>query len=177
MAAITQVRHGVWGRRHGSFAGKSSAPTTPPRRILLTGRNDTAVALLGRDDTAIALAGRDDTRIALLGDPDMSIFKAVKCFQREDLVFRLTVAAGGLTGKSLALSVKRKPEDSADVFEKTTGAGSVVIVSDTVADATVLAADTDQTPGVYHYAYSRINAGEQAVLAHGTLTIEDSAAF
>jgi len=60
MAALTQIRHGLFGRRYGSFAGKSSTTWTTQGVIMLAGATTSAFAF---EATILAAVGTVKARL------------------------------------------------------------------------------------------------------------------
>lgn len=139
--------------------GSISTPFTARRAPTLQGSLTERAALLG------ALT----TRTALAGDLDMATPGTIQCFRGEDFTQPFAIAAGGLTGRSLALRVYTK--DGTEVLEYTTGGGEITITSDTACEADFASADTDIAPGRYQFSLTFAESGSVNPLSYGLFEV------
>jgi hypothetical protein len=103
-----------------------------------------------------------------------------KFFRGEDKVLTITIDDGAtppvalnITGWTLAFTLRLTPESLTALLTKTTGAG-ISLTDPLIGVLQVSIADTDTinlTPGKYAYDVKRMDAGAEAVLVYGTLTL------
>lgn len=128
-----------------------------------------APTLQGSLTDRAALEGELTTRTVIAGDPDMATPGTIQCFRGEDFTQSFTVAAGGLTGRDLALRVYTLV--GATLIEYTTDGGEITITSDTACEADFVSADTDIAPGRYQFSLSFDEAGAANPLTYGRFEV------
>jgi hypothetical protein len=129
----------------------------------------------------LALTGRVETALSLVGSVTVSrLPQSLSCVAGEAVEITLTMdapPAGGVSGWTLGFWVKKAQglDPPAPVVTKTSGAGvALVDAAAGVWTITLAGADTRQTPGTYYVDVWRTDAGEEAALAQGRLSIGDT---
>jgi hypothetical protein len=149
----------AWGLSWGTAVAPPSV--TPVRKLSLTGRVQTALSLVGSVTVS-------------------RLPQSLSCVYGEAVEITLTMdapPAGGVSGWTLGFWLKKSQgaDPPAPVVTKTSGAGiALVDATAGVWTVTLAGADTRQTPGTYYLDCWRTDAGDEAALAQGRLSIGDT---
>jgi len=102
----------------------------------------------------------------------MAVQNAIEFFQGEDVTLEFTVedaagAAVDVTGWTTTFSIARTAGDAILV----TAAGAIIDAATGRIDVVLTDTDTDTLSGSYAYDFKRMNAGSEAVLSYGPVTV------
>jgi hypothetical protein len=97
-------------------------------------------------------------------------------FAGADTVLRFTFSGIDVTGWALEWTCRRAAGESGAALITKTSAAGIAIVSGTVVDVSIAAADSAKLlPGVYQHALARTGAGNARPLAYGYAVLEKAA--
>lgn len=174
---------GFFDHLRGLLGWHSAPPAEPAvgvvtRRFRGLARADTLLAGTTRDATRHGGACRDDTlNRGRIGSATMSIRQNYACNRGEAVVIDFDSTTGtDHSGDTLVCRVRSEGYAGTVLVTRSVGSGiTLPLAAGTRVRVTLTggtSGNTDRAPGEYYYTLSKTDSGEEAVLAHGLLTIE-----
>ena len=153
------------------------------QRILIQGRQDILLRVQGRRDVLVRIQGKNDTDIRIQGRQAMAVAENVSFYRGEDVTLEVEVTTTGIsggpdvdiTGWALVFNLKKRLTGKV-VLTKSIGSG-ITITDGTAGRADVTLTDEDTlilVPGEYVFDVKRDDAGAEAILTVGTLTVKET---